>query len=329
MSGNKSIGVRFLVALFLLNAALFTLSPVSAETKDEKRIGVLLFGEEKRYLAQGKGAVEQLAKEGFSGPGVTFFIENARGSKVKAAELARKFASQKLDLIFAFGTSAALAVANEIKDVPLVCGAYDPVESGLALNWNNSGNNTTGVSPKFPIWKLIGNLQELTPTKKMGVLYTPHEKNSEAVLKELVGLQNDFKIRIVPVPLTSAEELTELLPEVLRVTDAIYLTGSSIVGKNVAMIVDMATKVRIITITHLDDLAEEGVFLSMAANQYMTGRLAGEKGAKIMKGVKPSAIPYETLPLAQIDLIVNMKTAKNGGFPIPPSFMKKVTRTIE
>lgn len=329
MSGNKSIGFRFLVGLFMLIAAFFTLEPICAEAKGEKRVGVLLFSEENRYLAQGKGAVEQLAKEGFREPGVKFFIENAGGSKAKAAELARKFAAQKLDLIFAFGTSAALAVATEIKDVPLVCGAYDPVESGIALDWKSSGNNTTGVSPKIPMSKLVSSLKELAPMKKMGVLYTPHEKNSEAVLKELVALQDDFRIRIIPVPLTREDEITELLPEVLRVAEAIYLTGSGIVGKNVSKIVDAATKARVVTVTHLEDLTEKGVLLSMVANQYIMGRLAGKKGAKILMGAKPSAIPYETLPLKQMDLILNMKTAKKGGFRIPPSLMKKVTKTID
>lgn len=329
MSGDKNIGFGLLAGLLLLIAALFQCSPVCAETNGEKRIGILLFGEEQRYLAQEKGAVEKLAEEGFSEPAVQFFMENARGSKAKAAELARKFAALKLDLIIAFGTSAALAVANEIKDVPLVCGAYDPVASGLTLEWKSSGNNTTGVSPKIPLAELVRKLQELVAVKKIGVLYTPHEKNSEAVLIELVGLQDDLRIRVIPVPLTREGEITELLPEVLRVTDAIYLTGSGIVGKNRGLIVDAATKARVVTITHLDDLAEEGVLLSMVANQYRMGRLGGEKGAKILRGTKPSAIPYETLPLEQLELILNMKTARAGGFHIPPSLMKQVTKIIE
>ena len=328
--GNKSIGSRIKAGLSLFIALFLMLQPLCAEAKAAKKIGVLLFGEESRYSAQRKGALEQLAKEGFREPGVKYYLENAGGSKAKAAEIARNFASLKLDLIFAFGTSAALAVANEIKDVPLVCGAYDPVESGLALLWKSSGNNTTGVSPKFPLSRLVSNLRELAPVQRIGVLYTPHEKNSEAVLTDLVELQDRFRIRIVPVPLTLAEEIPELLPEVLRVVDAIYLTGSGIVGKNAVSIVDSATRARVLTVTHLDDLANDGVLLSMAADQYRMGRLAGKKGAKILKGgVHPSAIPFETLPLKELDLILNMKTARKGGFRIAPSFMKMVTKTVD
>ena len=99
---------------------------------------------------------------------------------------------------------------------------YDPVESGLARSWKSSGNDTTGLSLKIPVAKLLSSLNELVPVKAMGVLYTPHEKNSEALLKVLSGLQDEFRIRIIPIPLTREEDTTVLLPEVLRVADAIY-----------------------------------------------------------------------------------------------------------
>ena len=163
MPGHKNISSRFVAGWLLLIAACLAIEPACARAAAEKRVVMLMFGEEDRYAAQKKGALEQLAKEGFKEPGVRFSFENAQGSKAKAAQLARKFASRKPDLIFAFGTSAALAVASEIKDVPLVCGTYDPVESGIALDWKSSGNNTTGVSPKFPLSRLVGSLQELLP----------------------------------------------------------------------------------------------------------------------------------------------------------------------
>jgi hypothetical protein len=40
-------------------------------------------------------------------------------------------------------------------------------------------------------------------------------------------------------------------------------------------------------------------------------------------------LPYETLPVKQLDLILNLKTAHKGNFRIAPSFMKQVTKTIE
>jgi putative ABC transport system substrate-binding protein len=62
-------------------------------------------------------------------------------------------------------------------------------------------------------------------------------------------------------------------------------------------------------------------------NSYLIGRLAGEKAVRIFLGAQPSSIPIETLK--QFDVIINLKTAKTGGFQVPPDFMKTVGRVIE
>lgn len=316
------------VHLFTIVALLFIANLLPAEARGEKRIGVLLFSEETRYEESRKGVVEQLKKDGFGEPVVKFYLENAGGDKVKAAEVAEKFAAAKLDLIVTIGTSATIAVTREIKDVPVVFSmVYDPVGTGIARDWKSSGNNTTGASPKVPLSKLVQSLKELVPAKKLAVLYTPGEKNSEIQLKELLGLQDGFRIKVVPVPLAKQEDVAQLLPEVIRTADAIYLSGSAVVGKSVSMIVDMATRARVVTLTHLDDLLDKGVLLGVSANPHAVGRLAGEKAAKVLKGAKPSSVPIETLKKS--DLVINMRTVKAGGFKVPKSFMKSVTKVLE
>ncbi len=204
---------------------------------------------------------------------------------------------------------------------------YDPVEAGIAKDWKSSGNNTTGTSTKIPMSKLMDSLKRFAPVKSLAVLYTPGEKNSETQLKDLQGIQADYGIKVVPVPLTRTEEFAQLLPVVIRSTDALYVTGSNLVNSQLSIIVDMATKAKVITITHLDDLVEKGVLLGVCANSYLIGRLAGEKAVKILKGVKPSSIPIESLK--QFDVMINLKTAKAGDFQVPPDFMKTVRRTIK
>ncbi|MFH1624570.1 MAG: ABC transporter substrate-binding protein, partial [Pseudomonadota bacterium] len=198
---------------------------------------------------------------------------------------------------------------------------------GIAKNWKSSGNNTTGTSTKIPMSKLMDSLKVFAPVKSLAVLYTPGEKNSETQLNDLQGTQADYGIKVVSVPLTRAEEVTQLIPIVLRSADALYVTGSNLVNSQLPIIVDMAIKAKVVTITHLDDLVERGVLLGVCPNAYLIGRLAGEKAVKIFKGVKPSSIPIESLK--QFDVIINLKTAKAGDFQVPPDFMKTVRRTIK
>lgn len=300
----------------------------SMEAGSVKRIGILAFSEETRYMEATKGVIDQLKKEGFAGPGVKFIKENAGGNKAKAAELVRKFSAARMDLLVTLGTSATVAVSREINDVPIVFSVvYDPVEVGIAKGWKSSGNNTTGASTKLPMSMILDSLKALAPVRKLAVLYCPTEKNSEAQLRDLQEIREKYQVRIIPVPVTEKEEILQILPEVVRTSEAIFITGSNLVNSQLSAIVDAATKAKVITISHLEDLVEKGVLLGVCANSYELGRLAGEKAASVLSGAKPSSIPIEKAK--KLDVIVNMRTAKAGQFRISPEFLETATRIIE
>jgi putative ABC transport system substrate-binding protein len=314
---------------FLVSAVVFlTLTLFSIEVQAQRKIGVLMFSEEARYIEAEKGIKDRLREGGFGEPKTTFIVEQAGANKARAAELVQRFAAEKLDLIITLGTSSTIAVCREIKDVPVVFSmVYDPVEAGIAKDWKSSGNNTTGSSSKIPMSRLMESLKNFAQVERLAVLYTPGEKNSESVLKDLQRIQAIYKIKVIPGPLAEIKEVDQLLPEVLRTADAIYVTGSNLVDSQVSVIVDMAIKAKVITITHLDDLVEKGVLLGVCTDSYSVGQLAGEKAVKILKGGKPSSIPIESPK--QSNVILNMKTVKKGQFQIPPDFRKTVTKTIE
>ncbi len=309
--------------LIFLGAAL-----LSVDVRAEKRIGVLMFSGETRYVEASRGIMDKLKEAGFGEPKASFMIEKAGANKARAAELVKKYRDANLDLIITLGTSSTIAVSREIKDVPIVFSVvYDPVDAGIAKAWKSSGNNTTGTSPKIPMTKPMEILVSFARVKRLAVLYTPGEKNSESQLKDLQTIQANYGIKVIPVRFAKVEEVDQLLPEVLRTADALYITGSNLVNSQVSVIVDMAGKAGIITITHLEDLVGKGVLLGVCANPYSEGQLAGEKAARILKGTKPAAIPIESA--RKSDVILNMKSAKNYRLRIPPEFMKMVTKTIE
>ena len=321
---NRTVYRLFIFVL----TSLVSMGIFSVEARAEKKIGVLLWSEESRYSDSHNGVMESLKKLGFGEPNVKFTVGNAGGNKAKAAELASKFAAGKMDMVIAHGTTAAVAVAKEIKDVPVVFSmVYDPIGAKIAEDWKSSGNNTTGASSMVPMSRLVDTLKRLAPVKKLAVLYTPGEKNSEIQLKELQAVQGDSQVKIVPVPLTRNEEVAQIIPEVVGTVDAIYLSGSNVVGEMAATIVNLATKAKVITVAHLDDLVAKGALLGVCANPSEVGRLAGKKAANVLKGSKPSSIPIE--PLKKLDVIVNMKTAKAGQIQVPPKFLKSATKVIE
>jgi ABC-type uncharacterized transport system substrate-binding protein len=67
------------------------------------------------------------------------------------------------------------------------------VEAGIAKNWKDSGNNTTGASTRIPVSTLIGKLKEFAPVKRLALLYTPGEKGGK-VSSTAIFLKNVTKI---------------------------------------------------------------------------------------------------------------------------------------
>lgn len=310
------------------SVAFLAVALFAIEAGAGKKIGVLKFSEQARYVVATKGFLDSLKEAGLGEPQTEVMIENAGANKAVAAELVKGFAATKLDLIFTVGTHATLAAAREIKDVPIVFAqVYDPVEAGIAKSWQSSGNNTTGASTKIPMSRIMESLKRLKEVNSLAVLYTPGEMNSESQLRDLQEAQGKSGLRVVPVPLTKVEEIQQLLPVLIARTDALYITGSNFINSQLSTIVELAIKGKIPTVSHLEDLVEQGVLLGVGADPYLIGRLAGEQAIRILNGEQPSSIPIGTLE--QFNVILNMKTAKAGAFQIPPEFMKAVGKTIE
>jgi putative ABC transport system substrate-binding protein len=320
---QKMMKALLIMAVVVLMAGL-GFGKAFAETK----VGIFLWSDEKRYTETRDGMLAALKKDGFTEPKVKFVQENAGGNKVKAAEIAKKFNNNGYSLILVLGTSAAVALTKEVRDVPIVFGrVYDPIEAKLALGWKSSGNNTTGTCTKQPMSKPLARLKELAPVKRLAVLYTSGEKNSEIVLKELQAEQAASGIKIIPVPIASNDDAVRVLDDVVRSVDAMYLTAGSSIDKAFSIIVETATKAKVITVTNVEERVEMGVLFGVFCEATAEGKLAGEKAVKVLKGAKPSSIPIETLK--QPDIIVNMKTAKAAGVQVPPSLLKSATRVIE
>lgn len=139
--------------------------------------------------------------------------------------------------------------------------------------------------------------------------------------------QKKLQIKVEPVPVSKKQDLEQILREVVHTSDAIYLTGSSIVNATVPLIVDAAGKEKLITITHLENLVRKGVLVGICADPYLEGRMAGEKIVQILKGAKPSSVPVG-IP-TKVDIVLNRKTEVGGRFALSPFFINKVTKTID
>jgi len=296
----------FILILLGLTLGLFFVSGALAQGKI--KIGIIRYSDELGYPEGVKGVIEQLKKEGFDESKVIFDSRSADSSKEKVTEITKEFLEKKMDLIVAVGTSSVVGVYKETKDIPIVCAMiFDPVGAGVAKSWESSGTNVTGASSWVDMSAIVNALKQVCPAKQIGVLYNEEEKNSVLQLEEFRKLQGKMGFTVIGANVTKPEETGEVTRSLVGRVDSIFISGSSTVSKGLGAILEVTNKSNIATAAHTQDKLEKGVLLTLSANSFRLGELAGKKVALVLRGAKPSDIPIETLKT--YDLAVNLKTA--------------------
>ncbi len=317
--------------IFILAAVIMLMSlcsPLCASAQKKIKIGILRFSDQAHYLEGQKGILEQLKQEGFDETNVDFDIRGAEGDKGKVAEIAKEFSEKEMDLIMPLGTPAAIVVAREIKDIPIVfIQVFDPLSSGIISSWQSSGNNTTGTSTWVDMKVVVNILREVSLGKRIGVLFTEGEEQTLIQLNEFKKLQAKMSFTMIPAVVNRSEDAGSVVSSLAGKIDALFITGGTLLGKGLPSILEAAINAKIPTATHLQERCEAGVLLAITGNSYKVGALGGEKAAQILRGTKPKDIPSEHLKI--FDIIINLKTAKKMGLVIPVSFLKTASKVIK
>ncbi len=314
----------------LLLASLFAcgLMGLSAEKAfaGPKKIGILLWSDEARYLESVKAILDQLKADGFTDFEVS--QASAGANKATAMHLAQGFAAANMDVYVALGTNGMAALLKEIKQAPIVFNVvYDPVGSGFVDSWLRSKNNVTGVSNFLSMADILERVKAIVPLKNLAVLYTPDQKNSESQLRDLQKVEKQCAINIIPVPLSSSEDAVSVMALLKGKAEAVFLTGSGYVGTAIGPIIEAAIKEKIVPVSHLPDYVDQGVLLGVGADMRELGQAAAGKVEAVLKGALPTDIPVDGPK--KVHIYLNLKTARAIGFTIPDALRKEAVKVIE
>ena len=199
------------------------------------------------------------------------------------------------------------------------------MEEGLAKGWESSGNNVTGGSNNISLPRFVMKLNEVMPLKRIAVVYTPGEKQSELHLAKINEGAKVLKLEPAAIPIQNAADAAALPGKLSRV-DVLFVTGGTAIGSNIAAIVSAAIKGKVVTATHVGSFLESGVMLGLSAVPSEVGQMTGKSLVRVLQGEQPSAIPIRS-PSPQ--MILNAKTAKAQGFVASAALRQWITKTIE
>ena len=109
--------------------------------------------------------------------------------------------------------------------------------------------------------------------------------------------------------------------------DALLVSPQGLLINRRVQVVTQATRHALPTIANDRNGVVVGQLLSYAPNSDDLYRLAGVYAGRILKGEKPADLPV--IQPMKFELVVNLKTAKALGLPIPETFLARADEVIE
>jgi putative ABC transport system substrate-binding protein len=240
------------------------------------------------------------------------------------------------DVIVVAGSEATKAMKEATRSIPIVfAGPSYPVEEGLVQSFARPGGNITGITAAQSdhVEKLLQLLLDVAPSlSNVGVTWSPANPGNTFNLRDLETAALGLKVKVLPVAMASDADLESALatiargrPGALIVLPTVRLnTVESISG---ARIGELATKLRIPTITPSKMLMERGLLMSYGADARDVQRRIPGYVDRILKGAKPADIPVERP--TKFELGINMNTAKAIGLTIPQSLLLRADEVIQ
>jgi len=248
-----------------------------------------------------------------------------------ASQLLGELIQRRVDVIVVETTPAAQAVKRATSTIPVVLTIVsDPVGSGLVTSLAHPGGNITGLSLMATdlTAKRLQLLKETIPRlTRVAVLWSPDLQFHPQVVEDLKAAAPSLSIEVSAVSARTPEEIATALSAAHRAqAQALYVIDNAFFAIHRQMIIEVASKDKL-PVFGDRAFANAGALMSYGPNFGDLYRRAAGYVAKILKGAKPGDLPIEQP--AKFELVVNLKSARALGIPIPESILLRADDVIK
>ena len=255
----------------------------------------------------------------------------ARGDFSRVPQLAAELVALPADVIVPEGVGGADALDPSGR-IPIVSPVMmDPVQRGLAASLARPGRNITGFTlmhtelnakrlellrAAFPgITAVIALVNPANPSFKLAFEQTETAAQS-------MGLGN-----VARVEAESAAALRALRPAVFSGAGAVVIVPDGVFYNYHRDVIALVNAARLPAIYPEREYADDGGLMAYGTNVPDNFRRAAGYVDRILKGAKPGDLPIQE-PV-KFDFIVNLKTARELGFTVPPLILARADEVIE
>ncbi len=327
---------RRLLCTALAGALVFGLSgcgekeaprEAALQKKELPVIGIVQLVEHEALDASVKGFIDHLASKGYKeGETVVFDRQNAQGDQETLKNIAARFVSKKVNLIFSVSTPATQAMARATRDIPIVATAVTSFTAAKVAATNEKpGGNVTGVSNVGPIAEQFGLLKTLVGEKgegrPFGVIYNAGEVNAVFQVDIFKEAAKKEGVEILEATISSVNDIQQAVVSLNGKVSGYWFPTDNFLASGVGILAKHTLNAKVPTVPGDSALVRGGLLATMAVDYYTLGLMSGAKAIDILEGKsKPADMPIERQKPERV--IVNMANAKAIGLTIPEEILR-------
>lgn len=307
---------KFLVSMMAVITAAILVACSNASNKDLVHIGVLQYVEHPSLSATRKGFIEELKEEGYvDGRNIKIDYQNAQGDQSNLQTISQSLIEDN-DVMLAIATPAAQSLSSLTKGKPILFTAVtDPVSAKLVKSMDNVGGNVTGTSDMSPINKQVELLKKVFPnTKKVGIMYTTSERNSEVQVEEAKRYFKEAGIETVIKGISSTNDIQDTAKSLMSQTEVIFIPTDNTIVSAINTLVDLSKETKVPVVGSDAGSVEKGVLFTYGTNYEALGRQTGKLAGRVLRGEKVKDIDAE-YPKT-LNVVVNHDMAKELGIDV-------------
>ena len=314
-----------LLSLFVFDYA------AAAQPAKPYRIGVILPGGPLHEAIDGlRDGLKELGLE--EGKQFALTIRDTKGDAKEAEAAAKSFEREQVSLIIALTTSVTTAAMGATASIPIVFGVgSDPVTGGIIDSFAKPGGRLTGVHYLLTdlTAKRLEILKEILPKlSRVVTFYNPGNRVATEAAKSGREEANRLGLKFVERHVPSVEELRKAL-QALKTgeVDAYFYTSDAMVTSQAQLIIDTSKAKRLATMFHEQSLVTKGALASYGQNFHEVGRASAKYVQRVLNGAHPRDLRVETIE--NIELAINLQTAKQLGLTIPPQVLARAKKVVK
>jgi putative ABC transport system substrate-binding protein len=252
----------------------------------------------------------------------------AHGDAHKLPRFASELVQASVDLIVVIGAVTAHAAREATTDIPIVYAiVVDPVEDGLSTASRRAVGNTTGITTFDP---------------EQALMHISLLRSVKADLSTIAILADRSVSSCLVQAHTRALREAELGSEVLSINGPVPdLEGAFSAMKRAGALVALEHPVNGANAKRIAELALlHGLPAVVASAQAREGALFGygtslrgaayemaDYACRLLRGTTPHELPVTNFRCAE--LVINMRTARRLGLPVPPHILKRATSLLD